>query len=145
MGSPRRSIRLLQIGLTLFYGQLVSNGIYEYIIPGIVGFAKRERATYDSVLLLILGLLMITFVMYGIIALWYHRLQMSIIACAILIAILLLTLVKSIIEILYMPRHPLRPEWTVIRIIELLLRVFGVIVSVLFIMRLRQGHLAEAL
>lgn len=145
MDIDSRTTRLLQIGLTLFYGQLVSNGIYEYIIPGIAGLISRQRAVYDAVLLLILGILMITFVIYGIVALWYHRLQTSTIACVVLVVILLLTLAKSIVEIMYMPRHPLRTEWIVIRIIELILRVLGVIASVSFMMRLRDGYVPETL
>ncbi len=137
------SLRWLQIILTLFYGQVISTGIYEYIIQGICGLILHLRPTYDSILLIILGLLMFGFVFYAIFALWYCRTRMSVISVLILIIILILTLVKSIIEIVYMGYRPIRTEWIVIRTTELILRLFGIIISIFFIIRLRQGYVPE--
>jgi len=137
------SLRWLQIILTLFYGQVISTGIYEYIIQGICGLILHLRPVYDSILLIILGLLMFGFVLYATLALWYCRTRMSIISLLILISILVLTSVKSIIEILNMGQNPTRIEWIVIRITEFVLRIFGIIGSVLFLLRLRQGYKPE--
>jgi len=145
MDIPSRSLRWLQIILTLIYGQIISTGIYAYLIEGICGLLLNLRPVYDSILLIILGLLMLTFVLYGIFALWYYRTRMSIIALLILITITVLTLVKSIIEILYMGRYSMRIEWMMIRITEFILRIFGIIVNLLFIIRLRQGYKPENL
>jgi preprotein translocase subunit Sss1 len=137
------SLRWLQIILTLFYGQVISTGIYEYIIQGICGLILHIRPVYDSILLIILGLLMFGFVLHATLALWYCRTRMSIISLLILISILVLTSVKSITEILNMGQHPTRIEWIVIRITEFVLRIFGIIGSILFLLRLRQGYKPE--
>ncbi|CAF2434132.1 unnamed protein product [Rotaria sp. Silwood2] len=134
------SARWLQIILTLFYGQVISTGIYEYIIQGICGLILHFRPIHDSIILIILGIFMFIFVLYAIFALWYCRLRMFIVSLLILIAIFILTLVKSIVEIRYMGQNSIRIEWTIIRVIELVLRVFGILVSVLFIVHLRQGY-----
>ncbi|CAF0906259.1 unnamed protein product [Rotaria sp. Silwood1] len=140
MNLSNRSVRWLQIILTLFYGQVISTGIYEYIIQGICGLILRFRPIHDSIILIILGLFMFIFVLYAIFALWYCRLKMFTVSLLILIAIFILTLVKSIVEIRYMGRNSMRIEWTSIRITELVLRVFGIVASVLFIVSLRQGY-----
>ncbi|CAF1103806.1 unnamed protein product [Adineta steineri] len=135
-----RSFRWLQIILTLFYGQVISTGIYEYLIQGISGLTLQLRPVYDSILLIIFGILMFAFVPYAIFALWYCRTRMSIITLLISIAILILTLVKSIIEISNMGQYPIRKEWIFIRIMELILRLFGIIALIIFIIRLRQEY-----
>jgi hypothetical protein len=145
MSIPTRSLRCLQIILTLFYGQVLSTGMYEYIIQGICGLILHLRPLYDSILLIIIGVLMFPFVFYALFALWYHRTRMSIISLLILILILILTLVKSIIEIRSMGQRPIRIEWMVIRITELIWRVLGIIVNILFIIRLRQSYKPENL
>ena len=134
-----RTLRWFQILITLFYGQVISTGIYEYIIQGICGLIFRLRPVYDSILLIILGLLMFGFVLYALPALWYHRKRMSIVSLLILIIITILTTVKSILEILYMGQHPIRIEWMIIRIVELIWRIIGIIMSVVFLIQLRQG------
>jgi hypothetical protein len=143
MDVSSHSLRWLQIILTLFYGQVISTGIYEYIIQGICGLVLHLRPKYDSILLIILGLFMFAFVLYAVLALWYCRTRMSVISVLILISILVLTLVKSIIEIIYMGYRPIRTEWIVIRITEFVLRIFGIIISIIFIIRLRQGYEPE--
>jgi hypothetical protein len=143
MGVPSRSLRWLQIILTLIYGQIISTGIYEYLIQGVCGLILHIRPIYDSILLIILGLLMFAFVLYAIFALWYYRTKMSIISLLILILILVLTLVRSILEILYMGLRPTRTEWIVIRTTELVLRVFAITVNIFFIIRLRKGYEPE--
>ncbi len=145
MGVPNRSLRWLQIILTLIYGQIISTGIYAYLIEGICGLILYLRPVYDSILLIILGLLMLAFVLYGIFALWYYRTRMSIIALLILITITVLTVVKSVIEIVDMGQYSIRIEWTVIRIMEFVLRILGILVNLLFIIRLRQGYVPENL
>jgi hypothetical protein len=145
MGVPNRSLRWLQIILTLIYGQIISTSIYAYLIEGICGLILYLRPVYDSILLIILGLLMLAFVLYGIFALWYYRTRMSIIALLILITITVLTVVKSVIEIVDMGQYSIRIEWTVIRIMEFVLRILGILVNLLFIIRLRQGYVPENL
>jgi hypothetical protein len=140
MGVPNRSLRWLQIILTLIYGQIISTSIYAYLIQGICGLILRLRPVYDSILLIILGLLMLAFVLYAIFALWYYRTRMSIIALLILIGITVLTAVKSIIEIVYMGHYTVRIEWMAIRITEFVFRIVGILVNLLFIIRLRQGY-----
>lgn len=143
MSTSSRSLRWFQIILTLFYGQLLSNGIYQYFIQGICGIIFQLRPLYDSILLIILSLLMFALVLYAIFSLWYCRTRMSIASVIILILIFVLTLIKSIIEILYMGRNSIRIEWMIIRIIELILRLFGIIIHTGFVIRLRQGYLPE--
>jgi uncharacterized membrane protein len=139
------SLNGLKIGLTLFYGQLLSTGVYQYLIQGIAGFIHRQRAMYDSVLLLVLGLLMIIATIHAIASIWYHRQGMSIVACLILILILILTLAKSITEFNAMAQHPLLKEWMTIRITELFLRVLGVIGAILFVIQLKRTDRSEAI
>jgi len=145
MGIPSRSLRWLQIGLTLFYGQVISTGIYEYLIQGLCGLALSLRPKYDSILLIILSLFMFAFVVYGLLAIWYCRIRMSMITVLILTAILILTLVKSIIEIVYMGRGSMRVQWLTIRMVELVWRFIGIILHVGFIIRLKQGYEPENL
>lgn len=143
--SRSRFLRWLQVVLTLFLGQMIANGIYEYIIPGICGLLSRIRPTYDSILLILIGLLMLGYVVYTVIALWYCRRKMLVVSVLILICILALTVVKSIMEILYMGRNPMRAEWLSRRIVEFSLRVFGILAGILFIVRLKQGYRPEDL
>ncbi|CAF0735975.1 unnamed protein product [Adineta ricciae] len=143
MTEPSRSVRWLQIFLTLFYGQVISTGIYEYIIQGISGLISRLRPTYDSVLLIALGLLMISYVVYATLALWYCRTRMSIISVLILICILGLTLTKSIIEVINMGRIPLRMECILIRSTELVLRIIGIVANIAFIICLKKKYRPE--
>jgi hypothetical protein len=140
MNNPSRLLRWLQIILTLFYGQMISTGIHQYIIQGIAGLLTNRRLTFDCVLLLVIGLLMVTFVFYAVAALWYQQNRLSMITCSILIFILILTALKSIMEILAMSEYALRTEWIAIRITELIIRVLGILGSVIFIVRLRQGY-----
>ncbi|UJR26985.1 hypothetical protein I4U23_008292 [Adineta vaga] len=140
MAENSRSVRWLQIILTLFYGQVISTGIYEYIIQGISGLLSHFRPTYDSILLIILGIFMILYVVYATLALWYCRTKMSIISVLILICILTLALAKSIIEIISMGRYSSRTECILIRTTELVLRIFGILASIVFIHCLRQGY-----
>jgi hypothetical protein len=143
MNISSHSLRWLQIILTLFYGQVLSTGIYQYLIQGICGLILHIRPLYDSILLIILSLLMFLFILYATLALWYYSTRMSIISVLILILILVSTLAKSIIEILYMGRSPIRTEWMIIRITEVVLRIFGIVANILFIIRLRQGYVPE--
>ncbi|CAF1068872.1 unnamed protein product [Adineta ricciae] len=143
MTEPSRSVRWLQIFLTLFYGQVISTGIYEYIIQGISGLLSHLRPIYDSVLLIALGSLMISYVVYATLALWYCRTRMSIISVLILICILGLTLTKSIIEVINMGRIPLRMEWILIRSTELVLRIIGIVANIAFIVCLKNKYRPE--
>ncbi|CAF0915026.1 unnamed protein product [Rotaria sordida] len=143
MNLSRRSLRWLQIILTLFYGQIISTGIFEYLIQGICGLILHIRPIYDSIILIILGLFMFIFVLYAIFALWFCRLKMFTISLLILIGIFILTLVRSIFEIHNIGKYSIRIEWASIRITELVLKVFGIVVSVLFIVCLRQGYKPE--
>lgn len=145
MGIPSHSLRWLQIGLTLFYGQVLSTGIYEYLIQGLCGLILSLRPKYDSILLIIFSLFMFAFVVYGLLAIWYCRVRMSIVTVLILISILILTLVKSIIEIIYMGKGSMRTQWLTIRIVELVWRLIGIILHVSFIIRLKQGYEPENL
>ena len=143
MTEPSLSVRWLQIFLTLLYGQVLSTGIYQYIFQGISGLMSHLRPTYDSVLLIALGLLMISYVVYATLALWYCRTRMSIISVLILICILGLTLAKSIIEVINMGRIPLRMEWILIRSTELALRIIGIIANIAFIICLKKKYRPE--
>lgn len=143
MDLSSRSVRWFQILLTLFYGQVLSTSIYEYIIQGICGLIFRLRPIYDSILLIILGLLMFAFVLYALPALWYNRIRTSMISLVILILITILTAVKSVIEIYSMGQHPTRIEWMIIRIVEFIWRIFGLLISTVFLIRLRQGFKPE--
>lgn len=134
-----RTLRWFQILITIFYGQVISTGIYEYIIQGICGCLFRLRPMYDSILLIILGLLMCGFVLYALPAVWYNRKRMLLISVLMLIIITILTTVKSILEILYMGQHPMRIEWMIIRIVELIWRIIGIIISLVFFIQLKQG------
>ncbi|CAF1280859.1 unnamed protein product [Rotaria magnacalcarata] len=143
MTSRNRALRWLQIILTLFYGQVISTAIYEYIIQGICGLILSFRPMYDSVLLIVLGVFMFLFVVYAIPAVWFCHLQMSIISILILIAIFILTSVKAFIEVKYMGQHSIRIEWATIRIAELVLRILGIVASLLFVICLKQGYKPE--
>ena len=143
MTEPSLSVRWLQIFLTLIYGQVLSTGIYQYIFQGISGLMSHLRPTYDSVLLIALGLLMISYVVYATLALWYCRTRMSIISVLILICILGLTLAKSIIEVINMGRIPLRMEWILIRSTDLALRIIGIIANIAFIICLKKKYRPE--
>lgn len=145
MGTPSRGLRWLQVSLTLFYGQIISTSIYQYIIQGISGFASQRRSIADSLFLLFLGVLMIAFAIYAVIATWYYQAGPTMITCSVLILILLLTVAKTISEILPMPEHPLRTEWILIRVSELILRLGGIFAILLFIKCLRQGYEPENL
>ena len=139
MSISNRSLRWLQIIITLFYGQVISTSIFEYIIQGIYGLTSMLRPTQDSIILICIGVLMLTFVFYSIFALWYSYTKMFLMSVLILIAIFFLTLLKSIIEIRGMGQVPIRSEWMAIRIVELLLRVFGIAISIIFLVCLRRG------
>ena len=143
MVTPNRPLRWIQIILTLFYGQVLSTGIYEYFIQGVCGLLSHIRPTVDSVILLVLALLMFAFVLYALVALWYCRTRMAMVSVAILMIIFSLTLIKSILEIRNMGRRPIRAEWMAIRVTELVLRALGIVVSILFIIRLRKGYRPE--
>lgn len=145
MVSSRRSLRWIQIILTLFYGQVMSNSIYEYIVQGICGLILNFRPVYDSILLIVLGIYMLLFVTYAIIALWFCRFRMFTVALLILISIFILTLVKSVIEVKYIGYYSTRIEWAIIRTVELVFKLFGIGISLLFIIRLRQGFKPENL
>ena len=145
MDLSSRSLRWLQIIITLFYGQVLSTSIYEYIIQGVCGLICRFRPMYDSILLIILGLLMFAFVLYALPALWYNQIRTSVISFVILIFITILTAVKSMIEIQYMGQHPSRLEWMIIRIVEFIWQICGLIISAAFLIRLRQGYKPENL
>ena len=140
MLSSPHAFRWLQILLTIFYGQIVSTGIYEYFLQGLCGLIFRLRPKYDSILLLILALLMFAFVVYAIIAVWFCRIRMSIVAMLILLTLFVLTLVQSILELRHMGFRPTRLEWMLIRIIELIFRFFAFLISVVFLCYLRQGY-----
>jgi hypothetical protein len=143
MTISNRSVRWLQIILTIFYGQILSTGIYEYLIQGICGFILRIRPKYDSILLLVLAIIMFAFVIYAIIALWYCRTRMCLATLLILVMIFALTLVQSILEIIHMGLRPTRIEWILIRFSELIIRILGIALSILFLIRLRQGYKPE--
>lgn len=143
MPMSNQSARWLQIILTVFYGQILSTGIYEYLIQGICGLILRIRPKYDSILLLILGFLLFAFVIYALAALWSCRTRMSVITLLILLVIFSLTIVRSILEINHMGLRPIRLEWTIIRITELVIRFLGVVASLLFLLHLHKGFKPE--
>lgn len=145
MGTPSRSLRWLQVLLTVFYGQVVSTSIYQYIIQGITGFISQRRTTFDSLFLLLLGIFMITFSIYAVIATWFHQRRPVWITCGILIFIFLITLAKSISEILSMLGHPLYLEWILVRISELIFRLGAMFGLLIFIACLRRGYEPENL
>ena len=145
MALSNRSARWLQIILTLLYGQILSLGIYEYLVQGICGLILGIRPKYDAIVLLLLGLLMFAFVLYALVALWLCRTRMSVITLLILLVIFALTIVRSILEINHMGLRAIRLEWTLIRVTELVIRFLTIIASLVFLLHLRQGYKPERL
>lgn len=143
MTNGSRSFRWLQISLTVFYGQVIGNGIYQYLLQGIVGFISRQRTIYDSIWLFLLGLSMLVFVVYALFAVWRPERKSSILTCCLLILILILTVVKTIFEANYAGRSSLNKEWLVIRITELVLRVVAIFALVVFTFRMKEAYQAE--
>ncbi|CAF0733114.1 unnamed protein product [Didymodactylos carnosus] len=133
-------MHLIQILLTVFYGILLSNGIFEYLILGIFGLTCHIRPKYDSILLIILGILLILFVIYALIAIWKNNIALLFISVIVLIILFAFTLIKSITEIKGFGMRPTRAEWIAIRITELVFRVIGISGLLFYIIRIKQGH-----
>lgn len=132
------AIRRFQIILTLIYGELVSIGIYEYLIQGIIGLILRIRPKYDSILLIVLSSLMFIFVIYGIFAVWFCRTRMSLVSMLVLFVVFCLTLAQTIIELRNMGLRPTRVEWIIVRTTELVTRLCAVFINASFIHHLRK-------
>lgn len=131
------TIRSLQILLTIFYGQILSNGFYEYFLQGLAGLISRLRPNYDSVLLISISVVIFVFSLYAISAIWFCRTRMSITTIFILILLFVLTLIRTIIEIRHMGLRPVRIEWLLIRITELVIRIVGIGLTFYFVYQLR--------
>ena len=136
----RRSVRWLQILLTLFYGHILSNGYYEYFLQGLAGLISRIRPSYDSFLLISLAGVTLVFFIYAISAIWYCRTRMFLTTVLISIVLFALTLIRTILEIYHMGLRPVRTEWLLIRITELVIRIFGIGLSLYFVQQIRHGY-----
>lgn len=86
---------------------------------------------------------MFIFALYALGAIWYYRTRMSVITMLILIEIFCLTLVQSILEIRHMGFRETRLEWLLIRIIELIFRLFSIILMLIYIFYLRKDYQGE--
>ncbi|CAF0756804.1 unnamed protein product [Didymodactylos carnosus] len=133
-------MRLIQILLTVFCGILLANGIFEYLILGIFGLVFNIRSKYDSILLILLGILLSLFSIYALIAIWKNNIKLLIVSIIILIILFILTLVKSITEINELGLRLIRTEWIAIRITELVLRLTGISTLMVYIIQLKQDY-----
>lgn len=99
MANKENRIKLLQVLLTLFYGQLIANAIYDNFIRGIPGIAQDPTSVYN-IIRVCLGAFMIAVTIYSVLFLWFRQYIILIFVSGILLCIVFLaSLVVNIIDL----------------------------------------------
>lgn len=90
--------RVLQVGLTIFYGQLLAIGIYDNLLAGIPALIKNS-SYYFNIARVALGLLIIITSIASLIVIWNKAFKFIFISGILLIIILVTLIVISTIHL----------------------------------------------
>lgn len=131
-------IRLLQICLTLFYGQLFSNAIYDNFIRGIPDLVRVPTAYYN-IFRVSLGAVIFVVAAFSVAAIWIKKHKALIFASGVALSLIFIsTLVVSIIDLIQRKeRKYVKDEEFLILCVELavesLFRVIAIVLTFLFV------------
>lgn len=92
--------RLLQVGLTIFYGQLLSIGIYDYILMVVPAFIKNP-SSYSNIVFVMFGVFIILTSVLSLIAIWKKAFKLIFVSGVFLIIIFTIFIVFNTIALIY--------------------------------------------
>jgi hypothetical protein len=96
-GKVPKSIKILQVILTLFYGQFFANAIYDNFIRGIPDVATE--ATPFSTIKVIIGVLIAALTVFGMISVWFRIRILLFVNIILLSIVFVFSVVVSIIDL----------------------------------------------
>lgn len=90
--------RILQVGLTIFYGQLLSVGIYDNLLAGIPALIK-DADSYFNIARVVLGVFIIATSILSLIVVWNKAFKLIFATGVLLVVIFLMFIVVSTIHL----------------------------------------------
>jgi hypothetical protein len=141
----KKPVKLIEIVLTLFYGQFIANAIYENLIRGVPELI-RESTSYFNIFRVVFGVVIIIVAIYSIFVIWLKKYQLMIFISAILLTIVfLISLVVSIIDLVQRKERNIStekdtPVLATILAVESIFRIIAIILTFLLVKILRQNY-----
>jgi hypothetical protein len=141
----KKPVKLIEIVLTLFYGQFIANAIYENLIRGIPELIS-ESTSYFNIFRVVFGVVIIIVAIYSIFVIWLKKYQLMIFISAILLTIVfLISLVVSIIDLVQRKERNIStekdtPVLATILAVESIFRIIAIILTFLLVKILRQNY-----
>ena len=141
----KKQVKFLEILLTLFYGQFISNAIYENLIRGVPDLV-REPTNYYNIFRVVLGVVIILITIYSLLAIWLKRYQLMVFISAILLTIVfLISLVVQIIDLVQRKERNMytekeTPIVATILTVESIFRVIAIVLTFLLVKVLKQNY-----
>ena len=141
----KKPVKIIEIILTLFYGQFIANAIYEHLIRGIPELI-RESTSYFNIFRVVLGAVIIFVSIYSVLVIWYKKYNVMIFISAVMLTIVfLISLVVSIIDLVQRKERKISseeetPVLATILAVESIFRIVAIILTFLLVRILRQNY-----
>ena len=141
----KKPVKLIEIVLTLFYGQFIANAIYENLIRGVPELV-RESTSYFNIFRVVFGVVIIIVAIYSVFVIWLKKYQLMIFISAILLTIVfLISLVVSIIDLVQRKERNISseketPVLATILAVESIFRIIAIVLTFFLVKILRQNY-----